>query len=378
MDYKEKALELHKKYKGKIATQIKTPVERVEDYALVYTPGVAEVSKAIAQDKSLVNQYTNRGNLVAIVTDGSAVLGLGNIGPESAYPVMEGKALLFKKLGDVDAVSICLNTQDPQEIIKIVKSMEPTFGGINLEDISAPRCFEIERALIEQMNIPIFHDDQHGTAIVVLAGLINALKLVNKKFEDIKVVINGSGAAGIAIALLLLEYGVKNILVLDSKGIINKDRDDLNWIKKEIVQKTNIENIFGDLSKACEGSDVFIGVSQPGILTPEMIKTMNQDPIIFAMANPIPEIMPDEAKAAGAKIIATGRSDFFNQVNNAVAFPGLFRAIFDLGIKDITNEIKIKTAEAVASVVADELSGDNIIPKLGDERVMERIKEYLK
>jgi len=370
MNLKERAIKYHLKTRGKISTHIKSKVDTSEDLSLAYTPGVGEISKAIAEDKNLVNKYTNRANTVAIVSDGSAVLGLGNIGPEAAMAVMEGKAVLFKKFADVDAVPICLNTQDPEEIIQIVKSLEPTFGGINLEDISAPRCFEIEERLKKEMNIPVFHDDQHGTAIVVLSALINALKIVNKKKEDIKVVISGAGAAGTAIFKILKLYGVKDFILLDSKGIISKDRKELSEVKKEFLKDSNKNNLSGGLTEAINGADVFIGLSAPKLLTQEMVKTMNSDSIIFAMANPVPEIMPDEAKKAGARIIATGRSDFPNQINNVLAFPGIFRGAFDSGAPQITEKMKLAAANAIAGLISTkDLNENNIIPSAFDERV---------
>jgi malate dehydrogenase (oxaloacetate-decarboxylating) len=379
MDIKKESLALHKKFKGKMETKVKVPLENKDDLSLAYTPGVAEACREISVDKTKVFEYTNRGNLVAVVTDGSAVLGLGNIGPEAAYPVMEGKAALFKKFGGVDAVSICLNTQDPEEIIKIVKSLEPTFGGINLEDISAPRCFEIETRLKAEMNIPIFHDDQHGTAIVVLAGLINALKIVKKQPEEIKVVINGAGAAGLAICKILLNYGVKNIIVIDSKGIIYSGREDLNWAKEEIAVVTNLEKISGRLEQALDKADIFIGVSGPNILKSEWIKFMNPDPIVFAMANPVPEINPEFAKAAGVKVMATGRSDYPNQINNVLAFPGLFRGVLDAKAVQITEKMKLAAALALAELILpEELTPEYIIPQPFDSRVAVTVSEAVK
>jgi len=380
MDIKEQSLKLHLDHKGKMATCLTVPLENKEDLSLAYTPGVAAVCETIAADKTKLNDYTNRGNLVAIVTDGSAVLGLGNIGPEGAYPVMEGKAALFKKFGGVDAISICLNTQDPQEIIKIVKSLEPTFGGINLEDISAPRCFEIEETLIKEMNIPIFHDDQHGTAIVVLAGLINALKLTGKNKETAKVVLSGAGAAGMAITKLLFNYGFKNIILNDSKGPIYVGREDFadNLYKQKIAEITNLEKI-NNFKDSLKGADIFIGVSKANLLTADDIKLMNEQSIIFAMANPVPEIMPEEAKKGGAFVVATGRSDFSNQINNVLAFPGLFRGVLDAKILKITDQIKIAAAEALANLIADsEISPDYIIPNPFDERVAKAVSEAVK
>ena len=380
MDLKEMALEYHRKYRGKVATAIKAPVDTKEDLSLAYTPGVGAVSLAIAEDKSLLNEFTNRGNTVAIVSDGSAVLGLGNIGPEAAMAVMEGKAVLFKKFADIDAVPICLKVDNKDDkdnidtIVNIVKSLEPTFGGINLEDISAPRCFEIEDRLKKEMNIPVFHDDQHGTAVVVLAALINALKVVHgvqctvhhaqgkQIFEKLRIVINGAGAAGTAIAKLLHLYGFTNIIALDSKGILCDTRNDLNSFKISL-RKILKRDVCCKLEDAMKGADVFIGTSKPGLLTQDMIKTMNKDSIIFAMANPVPEIMPDEAKSAGARIVATGRSDFPNQINNVLAFPGIFRGAFDSGARQIADVMKIAAAEAIAGIVTDEeLNEEYIIP----------------
>ncbi|MFA5902332.1 MAG: malic enzyme-like NAD(P)-binding protein [Desulfobacula sp.] len=379
MDLNEQSLILHKKFKGKMETKIKVPLKNKEDLSLAYTPGVAQACREISVDKARVYDYTNKGNLVAIVTDGSAVLGLGNIGPEAGYPVMEGKAALFKKFGGVDAFSICLNTQDTEEIIKIVKSLEPTFGGINLEDISAPRCFEIETRLKAEMNIPIFHDDQHGTAIVVLAGLINALKIVKKKAEEIKVVINGAGAAGLAICKILLNFGIKNIIVIDSKGTIYSGREDLNWAKEEIAKVTNLAKVSGRLEQALDKADVFIGVSGPNILKSEWIEFMNPDPIVFAMANPVPEINPEFAKAAGVKVMATGRSDYPNQINNVLAFPGLFRGVLDARAVQITEKMKLAAALALSELISpEELTPEYIIPQPFDERIVTAVSEAVK
>jgi malate dehydrogenase (oxaloacetate-decarboxylating) len=379
MSLKENALKYHRKTRGKISTNIKCKVNTKKDLALAYTPGVGEVSSAIAADKSILNQVTNRGNTVAIVSDGSAVLGLGNIGPEAAMAVMEGKAVLFKKFADVDAVPICLATQDTEEIIKIVKALEPTFGGINLEDISAPRCFEIEARLRAEMNIPIFHDDQHGTAIVVLAALINALKVVNKKKEDVSIVFSGAGAAGVAIAKLLIKYGFKYILMVDSKGIICQDRTDLNESKKQLLTFTNQAHLCGTLADALNGADIFIGVSSAGIVTKEMVTTMNKKSIVFAMANPVPEIMPAEAKKGGARVTATGRSDFDNQINNVLAFPGVFRGVFDAGAKIITDEMKVAAAEAIAGLVpAKKIKYNYIIPSPFDKKVVPAVAKAVK
>lgn len=385
MTLKEEAIKYHQKTRGKISTNIKCEVNSVEDLRLAYTPGVGEVSTAIAEDKKLLNTLTNRANTVAIVSDGSAVLGLGNIGPEAAMAVMEGKAVLFKKFADVDAVPICLATQDVETIITIVKALEPTFGGINLEDISAPRCFEIEARLRAEMNIPVFHDDQHGTAIVVLAGLINAMRfkaLEGKQTLDLaeqKIVFSGAGAAGTAIAKLLFKYGFKNIVMADKTGIISSERTDLDSNKKELLAFTNTNNLNGTLSNALKGVDIFIGVSGPGIVTAEMVSTMNKDAIVFAMANPVPEIMPEEAKKGGAKIIATGRSDFKNQINNVLAFPGVFRGVIDSGATKITEEMKLAAAEAIAMLISDaDLVDDYIIPGAFDERVVGAVAEAIK
>ncbi|MCX6740720.1 MAG: NADP-dependent malic enzyme [Candidatus Parcubacteria bacterium] len=379
MDIKTKALQLHKQFRGKIETKLKMPLENKEDLSWAYTPGVAEPCKEIQADKSKVYDYTNKGNLVAIVTDGSAVLGLGNIGAEAGYPVMEGKAALFKKFANVDAIPLCLNTQDTEEIIKVVKSLEPTFGGINLEDISAPRCFEIEKRLKEEMKIPVFHDDQHGTAIVVLAGLINALKIVNKKASDIKVVISGAGAAGLAICKILLNYGVKDIITVDSKGAIYQGRQDLNWAKEEIAKQTNLSKISGGLDQVLAGADVFIGVSGPNIMQPEWVKAMKTEAIIFAMANPVPEVDPQAAKQAGASVVATGRSDWPNQINNVLAFPGLFRGVLDARAGQITEKMKLAAAFALANLVSDkELNSEYIIPQVFDPRVAPAVAEAVK
>ena len=370
MTINERSLELHKEWNGKLDTVAKASVKTREDLALAYTPGVAEPCKVIAEDKEAAYQYTWKANTVAVVSDGSAVLGLGNIGPHAAMPVMEGKAVLFKEFGGVNAVPICLDTQDTEEIIKAVTWLAPGFGGINLEDISAPRCFEIEERLKATLDIPVFHDDQHGTAIVVLAGIINALKVVKKEKEACKVVINGAGSAGVAIAKLLLNYGFKAILLCDTKGIINKSNPNLNWIKKEMAEVTNPNNETGVLADAVKGADIFVGVSAPGVLTPEMVKTMNQDAIIFALANPVPEIMPDIAKEAGARVVGTGRSDFPNQVNNVVAFPGIFKGALEGRAPQITEEMKLAAALALADLVPeDKLNEDNIMPEAFDPQV---------
>ena len=368
----EKALELHKEWKGKISTEAKCEVKTREDLALAYTPGVAEPCKVIHEDPKEAYTYTLKQNTIAVVSDGSAVLGLGNIGPEAAMPVMEGKAVLFKEFGGVNAFPICLKTQDVDEIVETVQRLEPTFGGINLEDISAPRCFEIERRLKETMNIPVFHDDQHGTAIIVLAGVINSLKLTGKKKEDCRVVVNGSGAAGIAISKLLLRYGFRHLVICDSKGIISRDRENLNWIKKEMLEVTNLDNQNGTLADALVGADIFIGVSAPNSVTEEMVRSMNQDAILFAMANPVPEIMPDLAKAAGARIVGTGRSDFPNQVNNVLVFPGIFKGALEGKARQITEDMKLAAAEALAGIVSDEeLNEEFILPEAFNPKVSE-------
>lgn len=379
MDNSELALKLHEEWKGKLETVAKSKVKSREDLALAYTPGVAEPCKVIAKDKEAAYKYTIKSNTIAVVSDGSAVLGLGNIGPHAAMPVMEGKAVLFKEFGGVNAVPICLDTQDTEEIIKAVTYLAPGFGGINLEDISAPRCFEIETRLKEILDIPVFHDDQHGTAIVVLAGIINALKIVKKEKEACKIVVNGAGAAGIAITKLLLNYGFKNILLCDRTGIIYRGREGLNWAKEEIANTTNPGNEKGDLAAGLVGADIFIGVSAPGVVTADMVKTMNKDAIIFAMANPVPEIMPDVAKAAGARIIGTGRSDFPNQINNVVAFPGIFKGALEGRARQITEEMKMAAALAIASLVSDdELSEDNIMPEPFNPKVAEAVSEAVK
>ncbi len=368
----EKALELHKEWKGKISTEAKCEVKTREDLALAYTPGVAEPCKVIHEDPKEAYTYTLKQNTIAVVSDGSAVLGLGNIGPEAAMPVMEGKAVLFKEFGGVNAFPICLKTQDVDEIVETVQRLEPTFGGINLEDISAPRCFEIERRLKETMNIPVFHDDQHGTAIIVLAGVINALKLTGKKKEDCRIVVNGSGAAGIAISKLLLRYGFRHLVICDSKGIISRDRENLNWIKKEMLEVTNLDNQNGTLADALVGADIFIGVSAPNSVTEEMVRSMNKDAILFAMANPVPEIMPDLAKAAGARIVGTGRSDFPNQVNNVLVFPGIFKGALEGKARQITEDMKLAAAEALAGIVSDEeLNEEFILPEAFNPKVSE-------
>ena len=379
MTTNEKALLMHEKWNGKLETVSKTPVKTREDLAIAYTPGVAEPCKVIAQDKEAAYKYTMKANTVAVVSDGSAVLGLGIIGPYAAMPVMEGKAVLFKEFGNVNAVPICLDTQDTEEIIKAVTYLAPGFGGINLEDISAPRCFEIEERLKEILDIPVFHDDQHGTAIVVLAGVINALKVVGKKKEDCRVVVNGAGSAGVAITKLLLTYGFPNIIMCDKVGIVSKDTEGLNWMQKKMTEVTNLNNETGSLADALKGADIFIGVSAPNIVTPKMVASMNRDSILFAMANPIPEIMPDVAKAAGARVVGTGRSDFPNQVNNVVAFPGIFKGALEGRATQITEEMKLAAAEAIAGLVpADKLSDDNIMPEAFDPQVAEVVANAVK
>ena len=379
MTTNEKALLMHEKWNGKLETVSKTPVKTREDLAIAYTPGVAEPCKVIAKDKEAAYKYTMKANTVAVVSDGSAVLGLGNIGPYAAMPVMEGKAVLFKEFGNVNAVPICLDTQDTEEIIKAVTYLAPGFGGINLEDLSAPRCFEIEERLKEILDIPVFHDDQHGTAIVVLAGVINALKVVGKKKEDCRVVVNGAGSAGVAITKLLLTYGFPNIIMCDKVGIVSKDTEGLNWMQKKMTEVTNLNNETGSLADALKGADIFIGVSAPNIVTPEMVASMNRDSILFAMANPVPEIMPDVAKAAGARVVGTGRSDFPNQVNNVVAFPGIFKGALEGRATQITEEMKLAAAEAIAGLVpADKLSDDNIMPEAFDPQVAEVVADAVK
>ena len=379
MTTNEKALELHKEWNGKIETVSKTPVKSREALSLAYTPGVAEPCKVIANDKEAAYTYTIKANTIAVVSDGSAVLGLGNIGPYAAMPVMEGKAVLFKEFGGVNAVPICLDTQDTEEIIKAVTWMAPGFGGINLEDISAPRCFEIEERLKATLDIPVFHDDQHGTAIVVLAGIINALKVTGKKKEYCLIVVNGAGSAGIAITRLLLTYGFPNIIMCDKSGILSRDTKDLNWMQEKMMEVTNLQGENGTLADAMKGADIFIGVSAPGIVTAEMVSSMNKDAILFAMANPVPEIMPDIAKAAGAKVVGTGRSDFPNQVNNVVAFPGIFKGALEGRATQITEEMKLAAALAIASLVPDEeLNEDNIMPEAFNPKVAEVVAEAVK
>ena len=375
----EKAMELHKQWQGKIETVAKSKVKSREDLALAYTPGVAEPCKAIAENKELAYTYTMKANTIAVVSDGSAVLGLGNIGAEAAMPVMEGKAVLFKEFGGVNAVPICLDTQDTEEIIKTVTYLAPTFGGINLEDISAPRCFEIEQRLKETLDIPVFHDDQHGTAIVVLSATINALKIIGKDKAECKVIVNGAGSAGVAITKLLLNYGFKNIIMVDRTGAMASDRTGLNWSKQEMLKLTNPNDEKGSLADVMKDADILVGVSAPNTVTQDMVRSMAKDPIIFAMSNPIPEIMPDEAKAAGARIVGTGRSDFPNQINNVVAFPGIFKGALEGRAKQITEEMKLAAAEAIASLVSDdELCEDMIMPEAFDPRVADLVAEAVK
>lgn len=379
MTIQEKALELHEKWNGKLETVSKTPVKSREDLSLAYTPGVAEPCKVIAKDKEAAYKYTMKANTVAVVSDGSAVLGLGNIGPYAAMPVMEGKAVLFKEFGGVNAVPICLDTQDTEEIIKAVTWLAPTYGGINLEDISAPRCFEIEERLKEILDIPVFHDDQHGTAIVVLAGIINALKVVGKQKENCKVVVNGAGSAGVAITRLLLTYGFTNVIMCDKVGIVDTTTQGLNWMQEKMAKITNPNHETGSLADALKGADIFVGVSAPNIVTPEMVASMAKDSILFAMANPVPEIMPDVAKAAGAKVVGTGRSDFPNQVNNVVAFPGIFKGALEGRATQITEEMKLAAANAIAGLVPDdELNEDNIMPEAFNPKVAELVAEAVK
>ncbi len=374
-----KSLQMHEQWKGKFEIKSKVPVKTAEDLAIAYTPGVAEPCKKIYSNKEDVYKYTIKGNTVAIVTDGTAVLGLGDIGPEAALPVMEGKAILFKEFGGIDAIPICLNTKDVDKIVETVKIISPAFGGINLEDISAPRCFEIEKRLKEELDIPVFHDDQHGTAIVVLAGIINCLKIVKKDKTNVKVVVNGAGSAGIAISKLLLNYGFTNLIVCDKIGIVSKDEPWLNPAQKQLAQKTNLLNIKGTLSDCIKGADIFIGVSAPNILTKDMVKSMNKDAVIFAMANPVPEIMPEDAKQAGARIIGTGRSDYPNQVNNVLVFPGIFKGAMQARTNQITEDMKIAAAEAIASMIpSDKLNETNILPKAFDFGIADTVAEAVK
>ena len=374
MNYNEMALKMHEEHKGKISVTSKVAVKTRDDLSTAYTPGVAEPCRKIRDDKSEVYRYTAKGNLVAVVSDGTAVLGLGDIGPEAAMPVMEGKSILFKEFAGVDAFPSCLDTKDTDEIVETVKRLAPTFGGINLEDISAPRCFEIERRLKEELDIPVFHDDQHGTAIVVSAGLTNALKYVGKEFSEAKVVINGAGSAGISICKLLLELGVGDIVLVDRNGILAVGEEWMNPAQKEMAEKTNKEQLHGDLKDAMKGKDVFVGVSAPNIVTAEMVGTMAKDAIVFAMANPTPEIMPDEAKKGGARVVATGRSDFPNQINNVLVFPGIFKGALEARATDITEEMKIAAVRAIADIIKpEELTEDYIIPGAFDERVADNV-----
>jgi malate dehydrogenase (oxaloacetate-decarboxylating) len=374
-----KALLMHEKWNGKLEIVSKAPVKSREDLAVAYTPGVAEPCKVIAKDQEAAYKYTMKSNTVAVISDGSAVLGLGNIGPHAAMPVMEGKAVLFKEFGGINAIPICLDTQDTEEIIKAVTWLAPAFGGINLEDISAPRCFEIEERLKATLDIPVFHDDQHGTAIVVLAGIINGLKVVGKQKEDCKVVINGAGSAGVAIAKLLLTYGFTNVLLCDKAGILSKSTENLNWMQEEMTKVTNLANETGTLADALKGADIFVGVSAPNIVTSEMVASMNQDAILFPMANPVPEIMPDVAKAAGARVVGTGRSDFPNQINNVVAFPGIFKGALEGRATGITEEMKLAAAIAIAGLVPEDmLNENNIMPEAFDPKVVEAVANAVK
>ena len=379
MTINEKALELHEKWNGKLDTVSKVQVKTREDLALAYTPGVAEPCKVIAKDPEAAYRYTIKSNTVAVVSDGSAVLGLGNIGPLAAMPVMEGKAVLFKEFGGINAFPICLDTQDTEEIIETVVRIAPAFGGINLEDISAPRCFEIEERLKKLLNIPVFHDDQHGTAIVVLAGIINALKVTGKRKEYCRVVVNGAGSAGVAITKLLSNYGFPHITMCDKTGMLCKGMEGLNWMQEKMVEVTNLEHKTGTLADALKGADIFVGVSAPGIVSQEMVASMNKDSILFAMANPVPEIMPDLAKAAGARVVGTGRSDFPNQVNNVLIFPGIFRGALEGRATAITEEMKLAAANAIAALVDDsELSDENILPAAFDPRVADAVSKAVK
>ena len=375
----EKALKLHEEWQGKIETTSKCRIKTREDLALAYTPGVAEPCKVIAENQDAVYTYTSKANTVAVVSDGSAVLGLGNIGAYAAMPVMEGKAALFKEFGNVNAVPLCLDTHDTEEIIETVVRIAPAFGGINLEDISAPRCFEIETRLKEALDIPVFHDDQHGTAIVVLAGIMNGLRLTGKKKEDCQVVVNGAGSAGVAITRLLLNYGFRHVTMCDRFGIISKNYPNLNWMQEKMTKYTNLENKEGTLADALKGADVFVGVSAPGIVTAEMVASMNKDAIMFAMANPVPEIMPDIARAAGARVVGTGRSDFPNQINNVTAFPGIFKGALEGRARQITEEMKLAAAAALAGLVSDEeLSEDFIMPDPFDPRIVDVVSKAVK
>lgn len=379
MNYFEESLKLHERHVGKIEIRAKVPVVTREDLSLAYTPGVAEPCRKIHANEEEVYKYTSKGNLVAVVTDGTAVLGLGDIGPKAGLPVMEGKSILFKEFADVNAIPICLDTKDTDEIVTAVKWIAPGFGGINLEDISAPRCFEVEERLKKELDIPVFHDDQHGTAIVVLAGIINALKVVGKDITEIKVVVNGAGAAGTAIARLLLACGVSNLIACDKVGILYRGIEGVDHAKQELAEITNPDQLKGDLKDALKGADVFIGVSAPGIVSKEMVSSMNQDAILFAMANPTPEIMPEEAKEAGARVIGTGRSDFPNQVNNVLAFPGIFKGALEVRAREINEEMKLAAAYAIASMISDEeLNEEYVIPNALDKKVSENVAEAVK
>jgi len=378
MNYFEESLKMHEKYLGKLEVKSKVKIETKEDLGLAYTPGVAEPCRKIYENVENVYKYTAKGNMVAVVTDGTAILGLGDIGPKAGLPVMEGKAILFKEFANVDAFPICLDTKDVDEIVRTIQLISPGFGGINLEDISAPRCFEVEDKLKKILDIPVFHDDQHGTAIVVLAGLINATKVVGKKLEDLKVVINGAGSAGTAISKLLLSSGVKNLIACDKVGILYRGMEKIDDAKTALTEITNPENIKGNLSDAVVGADVFIGVSAPGIVTPDMVKSMNKDSIVFGMANPTPEIMPDEAKKAGAMVVGSGRSDYPNQVNNVLVFPGLFRGALDVRAKEINEEMKLAAAYAIANYIKDEdLNENNVIPSALDKGVATKVAEAI-
>lgn len=379
MSIDEKAIFLHKQWHGKIETTSKAPVKNREDLSIAYTPGVAAPCRIIAEDPDAAYTYTLKANTVAVVSDGSAVLGLGNIGPEAAMPVMEGKCVLFKEFGNINAFPICLSTQDPDEIVAAVKAIAPTFGGINLEDISAPRCFEIEERLKKELDIPVFHDDQHGTAIVVLAGIINSLKITGKKKEDCRVVVNGAGSAGIAIAKLLLRYGFTDVTLCDRQGILRSGMEGLNWMQESMMEVTNPRGLSGSLADTLKDADIFVGVSAPGIVSKEMVASMHPDAILFAMANPVPEIMPDEARAAGARIVGTGRSDFPNQVNNVIAFPGIFKGALEGRATQITEEMKLAAAEAIAGLVSDDqLSEEFILPEAFDPRVAQAVSAAVK
>ena len=379
MSIDEKAIFLHKQWHGKIETTSKAPVRNREDLSIAYTPGVASPCRIIAEDRNAAYTYTLKANTVAVVSDGSAVLGLGNIGPEAAMPVMEGKCVLFKEFGNINAFPICLSTQDPDEIVAAVKAIAPTFGGINLEDISAPRCFEIEERLKKELDIPVFHDDQHGTAIVVLAGIINSLKITEKRKEDCRVVINGAGSAGIAIAKLLLRYGFTDVTLCDRQGILRSGIEGLNWMQESMMEITNPRDLSGSLAVALKDADIFVGVSAPGIVSKEMVVSMRPDAILFAMANPVPEIMPDEARAAGARIVGTGRSDFPNQVNNVIAFPGIFKGALEGRAAQITEEMKLAAAEAIAGLVSEnQLSEEFILPEAFDPRVAQAVSAAVK